>query len=268
MAGLEMPLDVGRRVFLRGAGLVAASVLSFPPAGAESGEAANPPSVGAKFARDGRVLTFPGNTIICHLDQHGSNAACFHALLDVYRDAPAHGFMRKVTLLPPSSYHMTVFDCIAGFDRNPETWPKTLPPDAPMPVYHDILAERLKGFDLAVGLPLRMTVNLDEPSADARPLRLRLKPVDAAETAKLRGLRDRLSAVLGLRGSEHGSYEFHITLGYLIQWLSPEERTTFRATLARWREMVAMRCPVIELGAPEYCTFDDMFAFHRRFYLA
>ena len=240
------------------------SVLSNDQANDQVGD---PPSVGVKFGRDGHVLPFPGNTIICHLPQQGSAAACFNALLDIYREAPAHAFMRKVTMLPPSSYHMTVFGAAASSDRRPEIWPKGLPLDAPMSACHRLLAERLRTFKLDCALPLRMRVDLSDVDQDHLPLRVRLIPADGAESKKLSRLRDRLSETLTIREPDHESYGFHITLGYLIRWLTPEENITFRKELRRWRETLAESCPVIELGAPEYCTFDDMFAFHRQLHL-
>ena len=244
------------------AGPAMAAARRAPSEGAE-----DPPSVGIKFGRDGHVLPFPGNTVICHLPQQGESTACFNALLDIYREAPAHAFMRKVTMLPPSSYHMTVFGAAADSDRRPGLWPSGLPLDAPIAACHRAVAERLQAFKLNCTLPLRLRVDLSDVDENHRPLRLRLLPVDEAENAKLRGLRDRLSAALSIRQEDHDDYGFHITLGYLIRWLSPEEHVTFRNELRRWRNMVAAQCPVIELGAPEFCTFDDMFAFHRQFYL-
>jgi hypothetical protein len=228
----------------------------------------DPPNVGFEFARDGQVLPLPGNTIICHLPQQGEGAACFNALLDIYRQAPAHNFMRKVTLLPPSSYHMTVFGAATGDDRCAGLWPEKLALDAPMEACTHLIAEKLRTFKLNCALPFRMRVSLGPIPEDHRPLRINLVPVDDAENKKLRDLRDRLSAALSIRGENHDTYEFHITLGYLIRWLTAEENVTFRNELRRWREMVATRSPVIELGAPEFCTFADMFAFQRQFFLS
>jgi hypothetical protein len=256
-----------RRTFLQLAGATVAGSVGSAAARTQAEQSEYPPSVGVKFAKDGRVISFPGNTLICHLDQQGEHAGCFNALLNIYRDAAAEPFMKEVTLLPPSSYHMTVFGAADDFNRRPGDWPNGVPLDLPIAECHQIMAERLREFRLACPLPLRMRVNLTEPDADARPLRLRLLPIDDAENRKIRDLRDRLSTALGIRNQNHETYEFHITLGYLIRWLSADEERAFRTTLRRWRENVAARCPVIDLGAPEYCTFEDMFAFRRLFYL-
>lgn len=226
-----------------------------------------PPDIGRKFHPDGRVQRFDGNTVICHLDQQGPNAILFNTLLDIYREVPVHGFMSKVTLLPPSSYHMTIFGGANEKDRRPGAWPADLPLDLPLAKCDQLFGERLRAFRLECDLPFRMKVDLSEPGPGERPATLRLLPYDDAEDAKLRRLRDRLAETLAIRTSSHDEYRFHVTLGYLIRWLTQEEQIAFRKTLAAWRESVAAVCPLIELGAPEYCTLKDMFAFSRQFYL-
>ncbi len=228
---------------------------------------AYPPDVGRKFDADGRVKPFAGNTIICHIPQQGPGSETFDALLDIYRQLPAHAFAAKVTALPPSSYHMTIFGGANDQDRKPDLWPADLPLDVPMADCDRLLGERLEAFRLDCDLPLRMRVNLAEPAASERPLTIRLLPIDDAEQAKLTRLRERLSQALGIRAPGHDTYRFHITLGYLCRWLTPAEDADYRRALRTWREGLAKRCPVIALGAPEYCTLADMFAFKRQFYL-
>lgn len=257
-------MDESRRRFLQLTGLTAVSASTVY---AESSEG-EPPAIGVKFDREGRVLPLVGNTLICHFDQQGAHAALFNAMLDIYRDGPRHDFMKKVALLPPSSYHMTIFSGADELNRKVPLWPAGVPVGADMAACHTAVSARLRQFKLDCALPLRMKVDLSEPAATERPLRLRLSPIDAAEDAKLRGLRDRLSEHLGIRGDDHATYQFHTTIGYLIGWLTPAETMEFRAVLRRWAENVAARTPVIELGAPEYCVFPDMYAFHREFYLA
>lgn len=254
-----------RRRFLQLTSLAATSAVTAARAESSQNE---PPAVGTKFDRQGRVIPLVGNTIICHFKQQGANAALFNGMLDIYRDGPRHAFMKKVTLLPPSSYHMTIFSGADELNRKAPLWPAGVPANVDMTTCHAAVGTRLRGFKLDCALPLRMKVDLSEPAASERPLRLRLTPIDATENMKLRGLRDRLSEHLGIRGDDHDTYQFHTTIGYLIQWLTPGEHMEFRVVLRRWAEQVAARAPVIELGAPEYCVFPDMYAFHREFYLA
>lgn len=228
-----------------------------------------PRDVGRKFFADGRVKPFAGNTIVCHLPQQGEGSEPFNALLDFYREMPQHAFVRKLTLLPPSSYHMTIFGGANDQDRRLPVWPADLPLDMPIADCNRVLGERLRDFRLEESTPpYRMRVDLAEPSADEAPIVIRLLPVDDAERLRLSRLRDRLSKRLSVRAPNHDAYRFHITLAYQIQWLTPAEHAEFRRVLKGWHENLARRCPVIALGAPEYCYLKDMFAFERQFYLS
>lgn len=222
--------------------------------------------VGRKFLSDGRVRPFAGNTIICHLPQQGARSEPFHALLDIYREAPRHAFMRKVTLLPTSSYHVTIFAGANDQERKPGLWPADLPLDLSMEACNKALAERLRMFH--VGTSSGPRFRIDEATAERTPLTVNLVPVDADEDARLRRLRDDLSKMLGIRAVDHDSYQFHVTLGYTIFELSPAEQATFQDVYKAWRAHLAKRLSVIELGPPEFCVQDDMFAFHRQFHLA
>jgi hypothetical protein len=254
----------GRRRFL---GLTAAALVGGPLIG-RSAMAEAPPDVGRKFLSDGRVKTFRGNTIICHLPQQGDNAAAFGAILDIYRQAPALSFFRKITMLPPSSYHMTIFGGANDVERKPGLWPSGVPLDAPIEECDRLMGERLKAFRLQCDLPLRMMVDPSDPSDDEGPITIHLKPADETEDAKLRVLRDRLSRSLGIPAHQPDDYRFHITVAYQIDWLTNGEKEEFRQMLRLWKQDIARRSPEIVLGAPEYCTMADMFAFNRRFFLA
>lgn len=253
-----------RRMLLQGFGLALAPALPRSAGAADR----PPPDVGRKFAADGRVMPFKGNTVLCHLPQQGADSEAFDALLDLYRRFPAESWTRKMTALPPSSYHMTVFGGANDRDRQRPRWPADLPPDLPMTECDRILGERLSAFRLGEdGPPYRMRVDPAAPDEDETPLTLRLLPADTATERRLRRLRDRLAAVLGIREPGHASYRFHITLGYLFATLSTDEDEAFRRTLVEWKTQVAQRVPTIRLGAPEFCLLDDMFAFKRQFYL-
>ncbi len=256
-----------RRAELNRRGLLGAA-LFVPAVAAGASDAGLSPVAGEKFYADGRVHPFPGNTIICHLPQQGPDSGCFDALLDVYRDAPSRAFIRKVALLPPSSYHMTVFSCTTDNDRGSGSWPSGLPRDATMAECSRYLGEKLRKFPLQTDLPICVRVDPQDPPSSEAPLKIRLVGADANEERKLRTLRDRLSSYLGIRAIAHDAYYFHISLGYLLQPLTAEEQQSYRAALSAWRKSVMQACPKIMLGAPEFCTFADMFAYHRMSYLA
>ncbi|MDF4005086.1 DUF1868 domain-containing protein [Luteibacter sp. PPL201] len=255
------PLDETRRHWLRlgGTALAGLSLLT-------CARAATPHAVGHKFFADGRVKPFGGNTIICHLPQQDAGYASFDALLDVYRDFPHHPFMAKMAPLPPSSYHMTVLGCADDEHRKPGLWPHGVPMDAPMAECDALLMQRLTSFSLDCELPLRMRVD-DQRPGPGEGLRIEMAPVDAAEERKLRRLRDQLADLTGIRAPDHDRFTFHISLAYLVGELHAEEREALERARRAWHTELARKVPVWHLGAPEFCTFDDMFAFRRRMYL-
>jgi hypothetical protein len=220
-----------------------------------------------KFAPDGRVLAHPGCTILCHLDQQGPNAGFFRALLDLYRIAPELSFLDNVAMLPPSSYHATIFGLVTERSRKPERWPAWIAPDASMDECARLIGARLAGLRFDIETPLRMRVAPREPLERVGTLAIGLSPFDEADNVRLRRLRDRLADAFGVRAPSHDAYGFHVTLGYLLR--EPGETIgAVRETLKDWHARVAAAGAEIKLGAPEFCTFKDMFAFERQFFLA
>jgi hypothetical protein len=220
-----------------------------------------PPSVGRKFNADGSPFRFPGNTIISHIPL----ATPLSDALTGVRDTLAAGsYAHCLALLPPSSYHMTVFEGVTESSRRAGIWPGGLAPDAPLGQANRLLERRLEGFELDCTLPLRM--RLDEFSLRRDPgATIRLLPLDEQENRKLRRLRDRLAAQLRLRAPDHDNYGFHISLAYLIDWMTPELQREYIAVQSECFSMLQKRVPLIELGAPEFCVFYDMFAFDTQF---
>jgi hypothetical protein len=223
-----------------------------------------PPALLEKLNPDGTYQPYAGNTIICHI---APESAAFAALTDVHAQLSQRSFSAKLSRLPTSSYHMTLFGGANDKHRRPGNWPEGVAFDTPIADCHKELARRLDGFDLECDLPFRMKVSAEGVREKEMALRLELEPVDEAENQKLRRLRDRLSVLLGIKVPGHETYGFHISLAYVIDWLNPDELKDYRSSYAEWRDMVALHSPVIELGRPEFCTFKNMLRFDRQFYL-
>lgn len=212
---------------------------------------------GKKFAFDGRAQRFPGNTILCHLNQPGKQ---FDAIKQIHAELRAKIGDEQMTWLPPSSYHMTIFDGALDVQRLPGAWPHLLPLDASMNDCNEYVANKLRGFDLGFQPPIRMIADesLLTPTWTAIPLR----PVDEAENRRLRSLRDRLSTALGIRHANHDSYTFHTTFGYRIRSLSQPAEAAYLNEVSTAARKLRELVPVLEIAAPEFCLFDDMLAFH------
>lgn len=250
-------MSIQRRTFLLGAALSAVAA----SAGASEKDGRKPSSVGYKFNADGSPCRFPGNTIVSHVPL---GTPLSDALTSVRDTLAAGSYAACLALLPPSSYHMTVFEGVTERSRREGPWPDGASTDAPLADINRELERRLEGFDLDCPLPLRM--RLDEFNLRRDPgATLRLLPVDEQENRKLRRLRDRLAQRLQLRAPNHEAYGFHISLAYLIDWMTPEQTSEYAAVQAECFKMLQQRVPVIELGAPEYCVFYDMLAFDTQF---
>lgn len=220
------------------------------------------PHIGVKFNADGSVRRYPGNTIICHASH---NAVLWSALLVAHNLLTRSQAARHLAFLPPESYHMTVFEGATEHDRVSGLWPTDVPLDAPLDTCTRMLEQKLIRFDPACTMPLRMRVA--DASRQDRPGMLVLTPIDDDENRKLRGLRDNLSEQLLIRSSTHEKYIFHITLAYQIERMTPKLRDAFLAQQSAAFAFIKREVPVIELGPPEFCTFENMHAFHTRTYL-
>lgn len=218
-----------------------------------------PAGIPEKFDKDGSVQRFPGNTIVCHLSQ---TSKLYASLLGLYEKLRASHLSHLYTLLPPPSWHVTIFEGVCDQVRKPGYWPSDLPADASLADCTAHFAEKLSAFDLACDPPYRMCVQGIDPLEIAIGIRLGFR--DAEEEARLRELRARLSHMLKLRHPGHDSYGLHLSMAYLLRHLTDDQKTELsRLILDHLKD-----APVnFELGAPEFCTFEDMFAFKRLFYL-
>ena len=215
-----------------------------------------------KFDAHGHVLRFPGNTLLCHVPLFTPLSDALTAVRDRIGAAP---HADALATLPPESYHMTVFEGANDLARTRERWPAALPLNATMAQCTRHMDGKLRAFDLGCELPLRM--KLDEPGQQLMIGAMRLVPADAAEAHKLRGLRDLLAQHLGMRTPWHDSYAFHITHSYLIKLLSLDAVKQALAVHSQLYSELVAPLGVIALGAPEFCTFNDMLAFDNRFLL-
>jgi len=211
-----------------------------------------PPAIGKKFNPDGSFRSFPGNTIICHVPPH---SATFQTLLEIRARFAARPFSRCLTLMPPASYHMTVFEGVVNEVRQPRLWPSDMSVDSPLDSCNQLFLKKLREFDLRCNLPFRLVPDFIPDTF------IRLRPFDDQEEQKLRDLRNRLSKLLLLHGPNHEAYQFHITLAYLVKWMTPEETVDYARTREECASILRNSLSVIELGPPEFCFFQNMAAF-------
>lgn len=214
-----------------------------------------------KFHADGTVAYWPGNSIICHIDKRSES---FMALLDVHRRLSRSGMLHRIAVLPPASYHLTVFNGLSYPERH-VNFPTDVARDASEEFCNDRFWEILKKFDLGSELPIRMRAL---PAALQTNLyNIGFEPADDTETKKILSLRDRLAAALNYRLADHETFRFHITLNYFFSKMDPREEVEFTKLHEDIVGEFVARSPVIELQNPEYVLFDDMYEFRRQLFL-
>lgn len=144
-------------------------------------------------------------------------------------------------------------------------WPVGLRADASLEECTALFERKLKGFDLGeAGPPYKLRV-----AGFSRlevGIGVAVECVGEEERKRVRDLRNRLAGVLGIRHPVHEVYGFHVSLAYLLRHLSLEQERELREVLDGFLEEGG-RGMEFELGRPEFCIFEDMFAFERVFYL-
>ena len=215
--------------------------------------------ISQKFHPNGDVMFFPGNCIICHLSP---DSALYKTLSVVYNKLAEQDFARLYTLLPPASWHMTVFEGVCDRIRKTHFWPEDVPLDASLTTCNALFMQKLARFDLGTEPPFRIAVEGWQSLEDG--IAVRLVPAGVAEESRLRNLRDRLSQLLGIRHPTHDTYVFHVSVAYLLRHLDQQEARGVWAFLQEHRSGLP---DVFELGAPEFCLFDDVSAYYRQLFL-
>tara|TARA_R110000868_G_scaffold165328_2_gene398343 strand:- start:19295 stop:20080 length:786 start_codon:yes stop_codon:yes gene_type:complete len=216
----------------------------------------HPPAItargqGGKFLSDGTVLPFPGNTFICHLDR---KSAFYAALCDMQDGLKAMPHADHFTFLPQPSFHMTIFCGISGSPLGSDGWPNDLSRDATLETitatFRDSLAQEQgpDGFSvIATGLMLPTTIEMG--------------PASPQDAEKLLNMRRKLQDLTGIYRPDFKSYQFHVGMAYLTQWLSPDNAEQVMITAEQLFEQFLGKIGQIELGLVEFCTFETMHHF-------
>jgi hypothetical protein len=223
-----------------------------------------PRGIPSKFSSDGVLQRFPGITLICHLPtdsplQPGLNA--------VYTSLSSHPVLSKlIHLLPRESWHMTVLDGIHGDKVTPGKRPPGFE-GRPLEEITEDFSQKLRQLGLELeseGLapPYKMKIRGFDGAKVG--IGLEVEGATAEEEKRIRLLRDRLADLLGLRRPNHDTYGFHISMAYLMRYIEGKNRKMLNALFEKHLPEVQLE---FELGAVEFCTYENMYAFARLFYL-
>lgn len=209
------------------------------------------PGEGGKFTPEGAVLSFPGNTFLCHVKQ---DSDAFAALCEMRRDLLDLPTARHFTYLPSESFHMTVFCGVSGHPLGDDGWPRSIAPGASLADITEIWSGQIASVE-----------GFSEVCVTAETLvagySLQLVPGDAQSAQKLHETRARLRRYTGVWREAHDSYVFHISLGYQTKWMTEEDAQAHIAASEEIAERYLNRLSRINLGAVEFCVFENMHHF-------
>ena len=209
-----------------------------------------PASVGQKFTATGAVMPYAGNTFICHIPPGPAHEALTATAAHLRAAAPAGAYV----FLPPASYHMTVFEGVTDRDRTGGRWPDDLDPALPVEAVTESFLPRLSGLDLPRATRIR-------PTGIFAGTTVQVTGASEADETTLRTARQTLRTATGIRRPDFADYRFHITLAYLLRWLTPAEAAAMADLSAILARDLAALHPRIALDGIEFCRFADMHAF-------
>jgi len=203
------------------------------------------------FDEKGNPLPFPGCTIICNIPL---NTDLSDEIISLQKKIENYNPKKTYFYLPPSSFHMTLFDCCNFNTKNTNYWPSDIDTDMD---YKDIAIElnkRIQNYIFPEELNLKLKMFFGGYS-------IILEPYSEKDEKILRNCRDELSSLLKIKFENHQRYTFHITLGYILRELNQIEIKNlikFNKNLSR---DFSKKFSKITFTKPEMCVFEDMLEF-------
>ena len=204
-----------------------------------------------KFSNKGKVLDWPGCTIIYNIKESSKLSLELQKIQNKFKKL---SFSNKYSYLPKSSFHMTLFDCCNIKTHNSKFWPKNISQSDDFLEIAFKLSEKLNNYSF----PKNINVKLQKFFGGFSTL---LLPNTLKDNQILRSCRDDLSKILGIKYDNHITYTFHITLAYLLKPLTPKEVKNLQIIDKQNSQKFKKEVPFIELNNPEICVFDNMYKF-------
>ena len=204
-----------------------------------------------KFDNKGNVLPFPGCTIISNIPL---STDLSDQIISLQKKIKNFNPEKTYFYLPPSSFHMTLFDCCNFNTKNTNYWPLDLDPDMD---YKDIAIElnkRIQNYIFPEEFNLKLKMFFGGYS-------IILEPYSEKDEKILRNCRDELSSLLKIKFENHQRYTFHITLAYILRELNQIEIKNLIEFNKQLSFEFSKKIPKITFTKPEMCTFEDMLEF-------
>ena len=214
-------------------------------------KAITPAGQGGKFDLAGNVLRHPGNTFLCHIDQ---TSEFYRALCALQDDIKASPLSENYVFLPKPSFHMTIFCGVSGLPLGDDGWPQDIPNSANLDYISREFAAKLSAWKVRNKFNVR-AIGMSMPGT------VRMVPATAQDASNLRNIRHQLQELTGLYRDDIDSYEFHISLGYLLRWYNDKTAAAAMNSADELFQLHMAPFSDLELGPIEFCTFQTMHHF-------
>ena len=204
-----------------------------------------------KFDEKGNHLPYPGCSIICNIPL---NTYLSNEIISFQKNIENFNPEKTYSYLPPSSFHMTLFDCCNLNTKNTNFWPSNVDPDMDHKDVAVELNKRIQNYIFPKKLNFKLKMFFGGFS-------IVLEPFSEEDEKILRNCRDELSSLLAIKFENHQRYTFHITLAYILRELNKNEIKSLIEFNKQLSFDFRKKFPKITLTKPEMCTFEDMLEF-------
>ena len=206
-----------------------------------------------KFDIEGNPLPSSGCTIVCNIP---SNSDLSNEITNFQTRLKDFNPEKAYVYLPPTSFHMTLFDCCNFNTKNTKYWPENIDKNLNYNQIAIELNKRIKNFVFPTELNMKLKIFYGGYS-------IVLEPFSAKDEKILRECRDELSKLLRIKFENHQRYTFHITLAYILRELAQAEIKKLLEFNKNLFIEFNKKFPKIVLSKPEMCTFENMLAFKK-----
>jgi hypothetical protein len=213
----------------------------------------SPNGVNIKFDMNGNALPFEGNTLIGYVDNSAFHESLHLLVTDVTSDET---LKKKLVLLPESSYHITIFDCACLRRDSSWYWPTDIRNDVTIEMCTEILKERFADIALRGTPDINFTITGHKPYINT--LGISFRPETETDAENLRNLRDKFSRLAGIRRDNHNEYEFHLTLGYFVEYPCFREVKILDKAVSYFLERLEDCNGRVCIKGIEFCFFKNM----------
>lgn len=204
-----------------------------------------------KFDSKGNPLSFSGCTIICKIPK---DSKLSKKITNIQSLLKKFNPKKKYTYLPPSSFHMTVFDCCNASTKNTKFWPHGINKNQNYKIISKELNKRIKNFNFPQKFNLKPKMLFGGYSIILEPSSLKDKKI-------IKNCRNNLSKLLKIKFENHRRYVFHITLAYIFKKLDYDEIRNICKFDKKLFNKLKKEYPKITLNNPEMTIFKNMYKF-------